>query len=102
MFDPKQKFQQVGDRAGKRAERRGRYGRRGAWAGVAPVAWFLVLFAVGPAAAAQTQIPSAQANPVPLRTPEPNQGLEPERIPPRVLEAQRFLRERGWTPGRRM
>jgi Abnormal spindle-like microcephaly-assoc'd, ASPM-SPD-2-Hydin len=102
MFDAKHKFQQYSDRAGKRAERRGRYGRRGAWAGAAAIAWLLALVAVGPSVMGQTQIPAAQAKPTSGLAPEPGQGLEPGRIPPRVLEAERFLRERGWTSGHRM
>ncbi len=108
LFDPKHKWPVRGDRAGKRAETRGGHEGRGAWAGVAPAAWLLALFAAGPAAVAQTQNPVVEANPTPMLASKPRQAPGPERVTarlpeaPRVLEAQRFLRERGWQPGQRM
>jgi centrosomal CEP192-like protein/ASPM-SPD-2-Hydin domain-containing protein len=101
LFDPKQQGHVRVDRAGKRLRDPGRRESRGAWASATPAAWLFALLAVGPAGA-QTQIPVGQIKPAPSQTSKPLQAPRGGRVPPRVLEAQRFLRERGWTPGHRM
>ena len=95
MFDPNCKDYLRKGSAGNRAERAEERARRGTWTGATLTAWFLALLFVA-RAAAQTQAPPAQAKQT------PPQAAQPARIPPRVLEAQRFLRERGWIPGHRL
>ena len=96
MFDQWDKAGVRHGRAGKQARwARHRAGYR-AWAEAATASCFLMLLLVA-SAAAQTQTPSAQIQP-----PHPPASPQPAQVPPRVLEAQRFLRERGWAQGRRM
>ncbi len=108
MFDPKSpdlNFDQnctgpASDRReGNRVYRGGRARRqrsRSAWARIALAALLPALFSPGPAAVAQSEIPRAQAKSTLQQT-----RLIP-RVPPRVSEAERFLAQRGWTPGRRI
>ena len=91
MFDPKCMDPVRGGGAGKRRERQSTLG---AWAGTALAACLLANLLPGQAAQAQT--PSAQANAVPRQTPK---ATAP---PPRVLEAHRFLAQRGFAPGHRL
>jgi len=99
MFDPKSKHRARKGRAGNRAEpdsrEYGQHAKRVAWAGAALAVCLLAHLFVPPATA-QTQIPAASVKP-------PTQPVvRPALVPPRVLEAQRFLGERGWTPGHRL
>jgi hypothetical protein len=91
MFDPKCVGPVRGDGAGKRRER---HSTHGAWAGAALAACLLALLSPGPVAHAQN--PDSQANPAPQQRPKPTALL------PRVLEAQRFLAQRGFAPGHRL
>jgi hypothetical protein len=59
-------------------------------------AWLLALLPPGPAAVAQNPVPGAQTK----STQEQTQQLP--HVPPRVTEAERFLAQRGWTPGHRL
>ncbi len=94
MFDPNCKGPVRRGRAGKRSGRAGQHASRGVWARIAVAACLLTQLSPGPAAVAQN--PDAQANPAPQQAPQSTP------IPPRVIEAQRFLAQRGWTPGHRM
>lgn len=94
MSDPKLKSLVSSDGAGKR---RGRYLTLGARAGkalpgVALAACFLAYLSTGPPASAQAVNQKASSDS--QQTSKPTLSL-----PPRVLEAQRFLAQRGWTPG---
>lgn len=91
MSDPKRKSLVYGDGAGKR---RGQHSTLGARAGVALVASFLAYLSTGPPAIAQTVNEKA--------SPATQQSSTPTALPPRVLEAQRFLAQRGWTSGHRL
>jgi len=94
MFDPKSMGPVRGGGAWKRARRPGQHSTLGAWAGAALTACLLALLSPGPAAQAQT--PNAQADPAPQQSPQST------RIPPRVVEAKRFLAQRGFAPGHRV
>jgi Abnormal spindle-like microcephaly-assoc'd, ASPM-SPD-2-Hydin len=75
-------------------ERPGLAGQRasvGAWVAMSLGIWLLMCAAFGPAAAAQN--PDGQT----ISTPQQEPRSTP--VPPRVLEAERFLAERGWAPG---
>ena len=63
---------------------------------MALAAWLLVLLPPSPAAVAQSPVPGAQTK----STQEQTQQLP--HVPPRVREAERFLAQRGWTPGHRL
>ena len=96
MFDPKCKRHARKGRAGNRVlplHRRAYRQRvsRGAWTLAALAASLLFNLSVAPAAS-QAQIPIAPVKPL----------TQPARIPPRVLEAQRFLKERGWITGHKL
>jgi len=67
--------------------------RRGARAAMALAACLLTLVEVSPTIFAQQSLPETQAKH------EQNQVRQPLSVPPRVMEAERFLRQRGWTPG---
>ena len=99
-FDPNCTGPAADGKAGNRGHRTGcarlRHASRGAWARIALVAWVPVLLSLRPAALAQTPIPAAQSKLTPRQT------LQSPRVPPRVSEAERFLAERGWTPGHRI
>jgi hypothetical protein len=88
MFDPKCVGPVRGDGAGKRRER---HSTQGARAGAALASCLLALLSLGPVAHAQN--PESQSNPAPQQT------LKPPALPPGVVEALRFLAQRGWTPG---
>ncbi len=92
MFDPKCRHHAPKGSAGKRIKRARQSASHGVPAIAALAACFLVQLSAP--ATAQTQIPQ-QATLVPA------QISRSVRIPPRVLEAQRFLRQRGWIPGHR-
>ena len=83
-----------GGGASKRSRRPWQHSALGAWAGAALSSCLLALLSLGPAA--QAQNPHSQANPAPQKSPKPTP------LPPRVLEAQHFLAQRGWTPGHRL
>ena len=91
MSDPKCTGLVRGGGAGKRRQQQSTLG---AWAGAVLTACLLALLSPGPAVRAQA--PNTQANPVPQQKPKP------VALPPRVLEAERFLAQRGWTPGHRV
>jgi hypothetical protein len=82
----------AGGGAGKQA---GWNARAGARVPALLVAGLLMQIQGGAGAAAQTKNPNLKANAT-------QQAREPAKTPPQVLEAQRFLTRRGWTPGRRM
>ncbi len=67
---------------------------RGKWASVALAAWLLTQLT--PGAAAQQALQGLQAKPT------SEQAVRSPSVPPRVIEAQRFLLQRGWSPGHRM
>ena len=94
MSDPKYMGPAHGGGARKRPGRPGRQSTLGAWAGAALAVCLFALLSPGPAA--QAQEPNAKANPA------PQQKSKPAALPPRVVEAQRFLARRGWTPGHRL
>ncbi len=104
MFNPKIKGHLRDVRAGKRAGRAAQHARRGAWAGVGLAACLLAQFPLGPSAIAQTAAPATEATPSSQQVQQPSRVPPPAspHIPPRVMEAQRFLAQRGLSPGRRL
>ena len=100
MSDPKCNSTIRRGRAGKRAPRALRHASCDAWASVAAAAWLFTQLALGPAAVAQSPVPATEAKSS-LQQGQPPSRV-PSAIPPRVHEAQRFLAQRGWSPGRRL
>jgi hypothetical protein len=96
MFDPKCMGPVPGGRAEKRVDHPGQHAGRNAWAGVALATWLFMQFWLGAAVVAQGPISAVQA------TATSQQKQQPAPLPPRVIEAQRFLAQRGLTPGHRV
>ncbi len=77
----------------KKRKRRAEGARNGAWTAARAGAWLLAAAAIGLAAAA-----AAQA----VLTGTAKRAVQRPAAPPLAFEAQRFLAQRGWTPGHRL
>jgi len=93
MFERWKKAAGRSGRAGKRAAGPRQHANRGGSAAIALAGCLLAQFMVAPLSA-QVAVEAAK--------PSTQQAPLPVRVPPRVLEEQRFLRERGWAPGHRL
>ena len=99
MFDRKDRASVCGGSVGARAVSALDRVGHGSWASVALAVWLLMQFTAG--AAAQQSLQKRKPNPRRNGGPVSARATSGGR-PPRVLEAQRFLLQRGWTPGHRM
>jgi hypothetical protein len=93
MFDRKDKGPVEGNSAGLCAVSAWQCARQAIRVSTALAAWILIQFASSPAAIAQQTLSDGQSQ---SSLPRVTQA---RKVPPRVIEAQRFLAQRGWAPG---
>jgi hypothetical protein len=87
-------------RSGNRANLSGQHTNRGRFAVRALAAWLLVELSLASAAVAQEPQPGVQTD----RSPQPASQIpqSQHQLPPREIEAERFLVQHGWVPGHRL
>lgn len=103
MFERWKKAVGRSGRVGTRPAASRQHANRGGPAAVALAGFLLAQWTVAPLPAQTPVAAEASKSPVEkTRPPAARNSLQQLRVPPRVLEAQRFLKERGWTPGHRL